>query len=119
MTAFRAADATGRPVAWFARSASELNPEETANVREEWAKLQTDIPLKVLPCPYRSFVGTVLDHVNKVDAKRGDDTVTVLVAELVPPSWWQQLLHNQEYFLPKAALLYRPGIVVTSVPYHI
>jgi hypothetical protein len=43
----------------------------------------------------------------------------VLVPEFVPKWWWQQLLHNQPIFLLKAALLYRPGIVVTSVPYHL
>ena len=39
--------------------------------------------------------------------------------EFVPPRWWQQVLHNQSIFRLKAALLYRPGIVVTSVPYHL
>jgi hypothetical protein len=51
--------------------------------------------------------------------RRGDDKLTVLVPEFVPKWWWQQLLHNQPVFLLKAALPYRPGIVVTSVPYHL
>jgi hypothetical protein len=34
----------------------------------------------------------------------------------VPPSWWQQLLHNGTVFRLKMALRYRPGSVVVSVP---
>jgi hypothetical protein len=69
--------------------------------------------------PYRAFVGVLVDYINAVDAARGDDVVTVLLPEFVPTHWWQQFLHNQPIFLLKTALLYRTGIVVSSVPYHV
>jgi hypothetical protein len=52
-------------------------------------------------------------------ATRGDDVVTVLLPKFVTTHWWQQFLHNQPIFLLKTALLYRTGIVVSSVPYHL
>jgi hypothetical protein len=54
-----------------------------------------------------------------VDAARGDDVVKVLLPKFVTTPWWQQFLHNQPIFLRKTALLYRTGIVVSSVPYHL
>jgi hypothetical protein len=33
--------------------------------------------------------------------------------------WWHQFLHNQTALRLKAALLFRPGTVVVSVPYHL
>ncbi len=33
--------------------------------------------------------------------------------------WWEQPLHTQTALRLKAALLFRPGTVVTSVPYHL
>ena len=33
--------------------------------------------------------------------------------------WWESVLHNQTARRLKAALLFRPGIVVTNVPYHL
>ncbi len=51
-------------------------------------------------------------------------TPSVFAAILVLPEfvlswWWQQFLHNPSIFRLKAALHYRRGIVVTSVPYHL
>jgi hypothetical protein len=61
-------------------------------------------------------VDVLVDYVNEVEAKRGDDVVTVLLPEYVPAHWWQQALHNAIIFRLKATLLYTPGIVVTGVP---
>jgi hypothetical protein len=33
--------------------------------------------------------------------------------------WWQHLLHNQSALIIRAALLFRPNTVVTSVPFHL
>jgi amino acid transporter len=97
----------------------EIDPAETDQVRKDWERLHCDIPLKVLPSPYRSLVGVLVDYINAVDAARGEDVVTVLLPEFVTTHWWQQFLHNQSTFLLKTALLYRTGIVVSSVPYHV
>jgi hypothetical protein len=36
-----------------------------------------------------------------------------------PAHWWEQPLHTQTSLRLKAALLFRPGTVVISVPYHL
>ncbi len=97
----------------------EVDPAETAQVRGDWERLHSEVPLKVLPSPYRAFVGVLVDYINAVDAARGEDVVTVLLPEFVTTHWWQQALHNQPIFLLKTALLHRTGIVVSSVPYHL
>ncbi len=97
----------------------EVDPSETEQVRQDWERLQSNIPLKVLPSPYRAFVDVVVDYINTVDATRGDDMVTVLLPEFVTTHWWQQFLHNQSILMLKTALLYRTGIVVSSVPYRL
>jgi hypothetical protein len=45
--------------------------------------------------------------------------LTVILPEFVPAHWWEHLLHKQTALRLKAALLFRPGTVVTSVPYHL
>ena len=52
-------------------------------------------------------------------ASHPDDYVTVILPEFVPKRWWQHLLHNQRALLIKGALLFRPRVVVTSVPFHL
>ena len=95
----------------------EIDPTETETLKEDWSKLGADVRLEVVPSPYRSWVGVMLRYINAVDEQRGDDVVTVIVPEFVASNWWQEILHNQAILRLKAALLYRPGIVVTSVPF--
>ncbi len=95
----------------------EVEPADTEGVRRDWTALETKVPLEVVPSPYRAYVSVVLDYIQRVKAKRQDGIVTVLLPEFVPPSWWQHALHNGAVFRLKVALLYRPGIVVTSVPF--
>jgi len=97
----------------------EIDPAETAQVLRDWEQLHSDIPVKVLPSPYRAFVGVLIEYIHTVEAARGDAVVTVLLPEFVTTHWWQQFLHNQPILLLKTALLYRTGIVVSSVPYHL
>ena len=52
-------------------------------------------------------------------AQYPDKTLTVILPEMVPAHWWEQVLHNQTALRLKAALLFRPGVVVANVPYHL
>lgn len=45
--------------------------------------------------------------------------MTVILPEFVPRRIWQHLLHNQHALLIKGALLFKPNVVVTSVPFHL
>lgn len=92
---------------------------EIAQIKEEWAKLGTDIPLIIIESPYRALVAPLLRYIDEVDKQRSGDTITVVLPEFIARHWWEQLLHNQTAFRIKAALLFRPGTVVTSVPYHL
>ena len=42
-----------------------------------------------------------------------------VLPEFVVKHWWHHLLHNQSAFALKAALLFRPRVVTTSVPFHL
>ena len=95
----------------------EVDPDQTEQVRKDWASLGTPVPLEVVPSPYRAYVSVLVDYIRQARADRKEGMITVVLAEFVPPSWWQQALHNGAVFRLKMALLYRPGIVVTSVPY--
>ena len=88
-------------------------------MRAKWAQWGNGIPLEVLPSPYRSLVRPILGYVDELDERYDDDVLTVILPEFIPSRWWQHLLHNQTALLLKAALLFRKGIIVTSVPYHL
>ena len=97
----------------------ELDPEDSLKVRTKWAQWGCGVPLEVLHSPYRSLVRPIMRYVNEMDALYDDDMLSVIIPEFIPSKWWQHLLHNQTALAIKAALLFRRGVVVISVPYHL
>jgi amino acid transporter len=92
--------------------------EEGARVQREWKQWVQDVDLITLETPYRSLVGPLIAYVSLLQRRGPHTTVTVLVPEYIPQHWWEQLLHSQTALRLKAALLFRPDIVVTSIPFH-
>lgn len=93
--------------------------EAIKKIRHDWKRLEGDVPLVIIESPYRALVGPLLAYIDEIDRQRPDDTLTVVLPEFVASHWWEQILHNQTALRIKAALLFRPGTVVTSVPYHL
>lgn len=92
---------------------------EIAKLRAKWDVWGNHVPLEIIESPYRSLVRPLLAYIDAIDKQVRDDTLIVVLPELVATRWWHQLLHNQSALRLKGALLFRPGTVVVSVPYHL
>src|SRR5256712_2114858 len=97
----------------------DVEPEETARVQIQWAQWGCGVDLVVLPSPYRSVVGSLLDYVEELLEKDPNGWVTVVLPEILPARWWQNILHNQRALLLKAALLFKDRGILTDVPFHL
>jgi hypothetical protein len=42
-----------------------------------------------------------------------------VLPEFVPSKWWHNLLHNQTALFIKGVILFKKGVVSTSVPFHL
>ena len=87
-------------------------------VRREWEEWAPGVELIIVESPFRSLTGPLLAYIDALKETHPHDTITVVLPEFVPSTWWEHLLHNQTALRLKAALLFHPGIVVTNVPYH-
>ena len=117
----------------FARSISdnvtavyvELEPGAGEGVRQKLAEWWPDVNLTVVPSPYRSVIGPLLEFLDETDRLHNDGQLAALVLpEFIPAKWWQSLLHNQTAWLIRAALLYRRRFsgfprVIIDIPYHL
>jgi hypothetical protein len=97
----------------------ELDPTATDAVRQQWREWGQGVALVVLESPYRSLMEPLLDYIEDLQQAEPSAYVTVILPEFVPRRLWQHLLHNQHALLIKGALLFRPNVVVTSVPFHL
>jgi len=96
------------------------DPEGVARLRQEWERWGDGVRLVVLESPYRLLLEPLLDYVEQVAVLRQrDEVLTIVVPQFVPYRSWHNLLHAQTAVFLRMALLFRPGIVITSVPYQI
>jgi len=95
------------------------NTEQIAALRNEWRTWGGSVRLVVLESPFRSLMEPLLEYIEQVERERSNAYITVVLPEFVPSQWWHHLLHNQRALLIKGALLFRPNVVVTSVPFHL
>lgn len=103
----------------------EMEPGEGAELQGKWTRFWPDIPLEIIPSPYRSFIQPLLEYLDKTDLEHNDgQEAAVILPEFVPAHWWQSFLHNQTAWQLKAALLYhRRSLgfqrVIIDVPFHL
>ncbi len=97
----------------------DLDPTKTAHLRRLWPEWAPDVPLVVLDSPYRSILQPLLEYIDRMEKQGEGRYMTVVLPEFICSHWWEHFLHNQTALLIKAALLFKPGKVTVSVPYHL
>ncbi|MFB9369313.1 APC family permease [Kitasatospora sp. NPDC001664] len=96
-----------------------VDPKDTEALRRDWDERGIEIPLKVLDSPFREITGPVLDYVKNLRRSSPRDVVMVYIPEYVVGHWYEHLLHNQSALRLKGRLLFKPGVMVTSVPWQL
>jgi amino acid transporter len=88
-------------------------------LKNDWEIWGGSVRLIILDSPFRSVLEPLLEYINRIEKERTNAYITIVLPEFVPSRWWHHLLHNQRALLIKGALLFRPNVVVTSVPFHL
>lgn len=110
----------GRSIAGDVRAVNiETDESRTPRLKEQWERWGGDVPLVVLPSPYRSVVGPLLAYLDEVERERPNSRVTVVVPESVTGRWWHSLLHANYGAWIKLYLLGRKNVVVANVRYFV
>ena len=79
---------------------------------------EPECKLVVLPSPYRELTRPLLRYIARLERRierYGDCVVAGIRAGEVVAT----LLHNQSSLMLKGALLFKEGVIVISVPYHL
>ncbi|MEE1788026.1 APC family permease [Streptomyces sp. SP17BM10] len=96
-----------------------VDPADTEALRREWDEREIEVPLKVLDSPFREITGPILDYVKSLRRSSPREVVAVYIPEYVVGRWYEHLLHNQSALRLKGRLLFKPGVMVTSVPWQL
>jgi amino acid transporter len=92
---------------------------DATGLREQWAALGNGMELVVVESPYRALMGPLLRYMDALQAQDPSRPVVVVLSEIVPRHWWENLLHNQSSLRLKLRLFGRRNTIVADVPYHL
>jgi hypothetical protein len=93
--------------------------EAIEKLKTKWEATNVSVPLVILESQYRSILTPLLTYLDSIHQRDSDEVVIIVLPEFVAKHWWENVLHNQTAFRLKAALLYRPGMLVLNVPYQL
>jgi amino acid transporter len=97
-----------------------IDPIEADKVKQKWELWGDGVRLVILDSPYRLLLEPLLSYIEEIAAQRQpNELITIVVPQFVPKRWWHNLLHTQAAITLRLALLFKPGITVTDVPYHV
>lgn len=116
----RRALAFARTISPHATAVHITNDPHTADqLREHWQTLAGPMELVVVESPYRALVGPLLRYMDALQSLHPTRPIVVVLAEVVPRHWWENLLHNQTSLRLKLRLFGRRNTVVVDVPFHL
>ncbi len=97
----------------------EVAGESIPRIQRLWSKWEHDIPLVVLPSPYRSMTEPLIEYIQKARQEEGYDVVTVIIPEFVVDTFWESLLHNHSALWLHVTLRSIPGVAVLNMRYRL
>jgi amino acid transporter len=93
--------------------------QDAERIQKEWDAWGRHVPLEVVISPYRLTVIPIVNYVRVLLAQSPRLTLTVVLPDLVVGHWWQAILHNRIPLKLRIPLRRWPGIVLTTVPFHL
>ena len=97
-----------------------LDPQHSLSVQSKWEQWGDGVRLVIIESPYRLLVEPLLEYIDKIyNLRQPGEMITVVVPQFVPERSWANLLHAQTALWLRMALLFKPGIVITEVPYQV
>jgi hypothetical protein len=112
----------------YARSLSDdvtavhvsLDASQAEDLQRKWETWGEGVRLVVLESPFRLLLEPLVAYIEELAAQRQpNETITIVVPQFVPRRRWHNLLHTQAALMLRLALLFKPGIVITDVPYQV
>jgi amino acid transporter len=96
-----------------------LDPEGTVKIGNGWLEARIPHALEIEDAPFRDIGQSLVEYLRRFNADGINRVVTVVIPEFIVQKRRHQILHGQTALIVKRHLLFEPGVVVASVPYHI
>lgn len=99
--------------------AVSFGDEESEELGNAWLEAGIPIPLELEASPFRDIGSSLASYIRELNPDGIERVVTVVIPEFVVVKKRHQILHGQTALIVKRRLLFEPGVVAVSVPYHL
>jgi len=99
--------------------AVHVNIDDAASARlvEAWDAAKIEVPLRVIPSPYRDVSMPLIRYIKEHRLEHGSEVITVYTPQFIVGHWWERSLHNHKARRIRQKLLLCPGVTVALVPW--
>jgi amino acid transporter len=94
-----------------------IDDAESQRLRDQWAEYGIQVPLTIVPSPYRDISMPLIKYIKAHRAEHGSEVVTVYTPIFIVGHWWESLLHNHRGRRIRKKLLLVHGVTVALVPW--
>ncbi|PZF07633.1 DNA-binding protein [Curtobacterium sp. MCLR17_040] len=94
-----------------------IDDTESQRLRDQWAEYGIQVPLTIVPSPYRDISMPLIKYIKAHRAEHGSEVVTVYTPIFIVGHWWEGLLHNHRGRRIRKKLLLVHGVTVALVPW--
>ncbi|ROQ39881.1 amino acid/polyamine/organocation transporter (APC superfamily) [Frondihabitans sp. PhB188] len=94
-----------------------VDPETTQALQKRWDEMNIDVPLIIIPSPYRDVAVPVIKYIKAHREEFGAEVVTVYTPIYIVGHWWESLLHNHRSRRIRQKLMLAHGVTVALVPW--
>jgi len=94
-----------------------IDDAESARLRAQWADWGIEVPLTIVPSPYRDISMPLIKYIKAHRMEHGSEVVTVYTPVFVVGHWWENFLHNHRGRRIRKKLLLVHGVTVALVPW--
>ncbi|GAA3340549.1 APC family permease [Curtobacterium pusillum] len=94
-----------------------IDDGESTRLREQWEAYGIEVPLTIVPSPYRDISMPLINYIKAHRMEHGSEVVTVYTPVFIVGHWWENLLHNHRGRRIRKKLLLVHGVTVALVPW--
>ncbi|WP_423920037.1 APC family permease [Frigoribacterium sp. 2-23] len=94
-----------------------IDDDATALLQRQWADQNIEVPLRIVPSPYRDISVPLIKYIKGHREEHGAEVVTVYTPIFIVGHWWEGLLHNHKSRRIRQKLMLVHGVTVALVPW--
>ena len=96
-----------------------VDPERAEQFEKEWQEYGIQIPLRIIPSPFRDFGAPLSEYLTEYRAQHEQQRMAVYLPKYVVGHWWEHIFHNHRANRIRKQLMYVRGAMIVLVPWRL